>query len=399
MDAVHPAVAAAPVPADELAGRRVALAVLLLASTLTVMAGAVLAPVVAVLRDELDLSDTAAGLVLTAHGASLALASPFVGRAVDRWGVRGLLAVGLLVYAGAGGLGVIVDGYPALIASRLGFGVGAAAVFTATTVAVFRLVTGRARDRAMGWRAAAISVGGLVWPLVGGALGTLSWHAPFAVYLVGAPLALAVLVVVPADGPRDGVDVVDRSADEPRAQYGRGLLACYALQTASALLLYVMLVFVPLRLVEIGVASPVVAAGCNVALSGAMALVAARYARLRVTRGGDSALLRAALLTWIVAFGLAASVADPRGLLVACALFGIGMGVAVPALTVMVAERAPAASLGRATSLSATATFAVQPLSPVVFGPLVGATSITVGFGVAGALALVVLVLVVPRLR
>ncbi|MEE4365140.1 MAG: hypothetical protein V2J08_14480 [Desulfotignum sp.] len=42
----------------------------------------------------------------------------------------------------------------------------------------------------MGWRGSAQSPGGTIWPFLGGALGALSWHLPFAVYLVGIPIGI-----------------------------------------------------------------------------------------------------------------------------------------------------------------------------------------------------------------
>jgi ACDE family multidrug resistance protein len=58
--------------------------ILLLGSTLTVMAGMILCPVLEFIRRDLALSLTSTGLVLTVHGLSLALASPLIGRAIDR---------------------------------------------------------------------------------------------------------------------------------------------------------------------------------------------------------------------------------------------------------------------------------------------------------------------------
>ncbi|MBX9393911.1 MFS transporter [Streptomyces sp. TRM72054] len=66
------------------------------------------------------------------------------------------------------------------VAFRLLLGVGAAAVFTGFTVAFLALYRGQARDRAMGWRTTATTAGGFVYPPAAGALGNVSWHAPFA---------------------------------------------------------------------------------------------------------------------------------------------------------------------------------------------------------------------------
>lgn len=56
------------------------LAVLLLSSTLSVMAGASISPVLALIQDDLGIGNTAAGFVLTTHGLTMALAGPLVGR-------------------------------------------------------------------------------------------------------------------------------------------------------------------------------------------------------------------------------------------------------------------------------------------------------------------------------
>src|SRR3954470_18078710 len=49
------------------------------------MAGTILWPVLEFIRRDLALSLTSTGLVLTVHGLSLALASPLIGRAIDRY--------------------------------------------------------------------------------------------------------------------------------------------------------------------------------------------------------------------------------------------------------------------------------------------------------------------------
>jgi predicted MFS family arabinose efflux permease len=53
------------------------LAVLLAGSTLGVMGGAVLVSVLEVIRGEFEVSGTAAGFILTAHGLAIAVTSPW----------------------------------------------------------------------------------------------------------------------------------------------------------------------------------------------------------------------------------------------------------------------------------------------------------------------------------
>lgn len=75
-----------------------ALALLLLASTLGVMGGSIIVPVLEVIRSDLGVDGTAAGLIITAHGLAIAVASPATGWMIDRWGVRRPLAGGLALY-------------------------------------------------------------------------------------------------------------------------------------------------------------------------------------------------------------------------------------------------------------------------------------------------------------
>ncbi len=76
---------------------------------------------------------------------------------------------------------------------------------------------------------------------------------------------------------------------------------------------------------------------------------------------------------------------------VAQAVFGVGMGLAIPSLTVLLQDAAPPRLRGRVMALSGTAIFLGQFLSPLLLGPVADAVSITTGFLTAAALAGVVL--------
>ncbi|WP_079110915.1 MFS transporter [Streptomyces roseifaciens] len=363
---------------------RAALAVLLLASTLTVMAGTILTPVVGVIRGELGVSGTGAGLILTAHGLSLAIASPLVGWTIDRWGLKTPLVAGLLLYGVAGGAGLVTTSYTALIISRFAFGVGAAAVFAGTTVALLALYEGPERDRVAGWRSVAISVGGIIWPLLGGALGGISWHGPFAIYLLGIPVGIAMMFTLPkslnAKRPGGGGGTITLLRSRPR------LLGLYALSLTSSFLLYVLAVFLPQRLAQLGVETPFLVALYTTSTSVAGTLVGLAYAKIKKSLGYIR-LLRVSVVLWVAAFLVAGTAGNSVLIVLAPALFGLGMGMSVPALAVMIGETAPPALRGQATSLSGTANFTGQFAAPLVIGPAVGATSIATGFRIAGGIA------------
>ncbi|GAB3647945.1 MFS transporter [Streptomyces sparsus] len=419
-----------PTPKARTAGGNPAvLAVMLLASTLTVMAGAIIAPVLEVIRGDLGLSGTAAGFIITTHGLTIALASPLVGRLIDRVGVRTPLVAGLLLYGVAGSSGAVIDSYVGLLLSRMVFGLAAAAVFAGTTVAMLALYRGAQRDRVMGWRSTAMSMGGIVWPLLGGAVGGLSWHAPFLIYAVGIPLGLAAWWILPrtdaataseAAAEADTGDAAGRAAtdrDEApgapgHAEHGQGdragiltllrrspaLLGHYALLVISSVLLYALAIFMPIRLGEVGVKEPFLVALVSMASTIAMSLVGLVYARVR-SHLGYPALLRSSAGLWLGAFLILGVTNSPWVMAAAMGLFGLGLGILMPAVTVLISDSAPAEQQGRAVALSGTASFAGQFASPLLLGPVVDATSTKTGYlGAAGLAAVVLLVLLVVRI-
>ena len=380
-------------------GSRLVLAVLLLGSTLGVMGGATIVPVLELIRTDLGVSGTASGLIITAHGLAIALTSPFIGRLIDRFGVRIPMVAGLAVYGIAGAAGLVVTSFPVLVASRLVFGVGAAAVFSCTTVALLALYQGSVRDRVMGWRSTATSVGGLLWPLLGGILGGISWHATFGVYLIGVPLALVALAAIPnaskAPDRAAGIGFTELLRRKPL------LLAYYALLVLMAIMMYVVAVFLPQRLAEIGITSPVLVSIYAVVGGGLVSsVVGLYYARLR-RRATYTSLLRAVACAWVVAYVVYGTVSQPVLLLVAPALLGAANGIMLPLATVLIDEAAGPELRAKAAALSGTAIFAGQFVSPLLLGPVIAATSTTVGFlaaaGIGVAILAVLLAVRVPE--
>lgn len=371
----------------ETPGRPAALSVLLFGSTLGVMAGSTIVPVLQVIRGDLGVGGTAAGLIITAHGLAIAVTSPLIGWLIDHLGVRPVLAGGLILYGVAGGSGLIITTYPLLIASRLVFGLGAAAVFSGTTVALLALYRGTQRDRIMGLRSATTSLGGFIWPLLAGAVGGISWHAAFAVYLVGVPLGLATLAAVPNTTREDasrGSGALALLLQRP------ALLGLYALLLVAAIQQYALAIFLPQRLAEVGITAPFLVSLYTIGSSVSMSIIGLAYAAAR-RRFGYLALLRSSATLWAATFLVLGTAQLPALIATAPVLFGLGNGIAFPALTVLIGDTAPPDRRGQAVSLSATAAFAGQFSSPLLLGPLISATTITTGFLITAGLATITL--------
>ncbi|MFC7256822.1 MFS transporter [Haloplanus litoreus] len=369
-----------------------ALWVLVASGTLTVMAGAVLGPVVNRIGTSLGVSQSRAGLVVTTHGLFIVLTSPLAGGLIDRYGPRRPYVLGLALYGIAGAAGLIVETFPALLVSRAALGVAVAFVYTSITVLIYNLYEGERKDRAMGLRGSANSLGAAVWPLVGGALGTLSWHGPFAVYLLALPLGLLALLTVPEPaiepgdtgdgGIRGAVRVVRRTPLLPLV---------YGLYFLANLLLYAIVVYYPGLLSTFDVTSSLAISLYLSALGTAGGVSAYYYDRIK-RRFDFRQLTLVALALWTVGFAVATTAASRAVAALPVVLFGLGQGLVFPTVLLWIEELVPAGRQGQFSSYVATFGYVGQFLAPVLFGPVAGEFGLRVVFGVAAAGVAVALV-------
>jgi MFS transporter, ACDE family, multidrug resistance protein len=380
-----------------------ALWVIIASGTLTVMAGAILGPVVNGIQSGLGVSGSLAGLIITTHGLFIVLTSPLAGTLIDRYGPRRPYVLGLVLYAVAGGAGLIVDSFPVLLASRALLGVAVAFVYTAITVLIYNLFEGGRKDRVMGLRGSANSLGAAIWPLIGGALGTVSWHLPFGVYLLALPLGVLALLTVPEPGLEDK-ERTEGSEGGIRGVLGAFvatplLLLVYGLYFATNALLYAIVVYYPQLLAGFGVSSSLLISLYLSVLGIAGGVSAYFYDRIK-RRFGYRQLTIAALSLWVVGFGLAATASTPVLAVVPVVLFGLGQGLVFPTVLLWVEELVPADRQGQFSSYVAMAGYIGQFLSPILFGVVAGALGVRSVFGAAaGAVGVALLVIGLKRIK
>ena len=123
----------------------------------------------------------------------------------DRFGRRGLLCLGLVVFAATSAVASQVDSAGALIAARAAMGIGAAVIFPTTLSLITNIFTERRqRAKAIGLWAAMTGIGIAVGPVTGGwLLEHFFWGSIFLVnvFIAAAALAGAVLFVPTSRDP------------------------------------------------------------------------------------------------------------------------------------------------------------------------------------------------------
>ena len=149
----------------------------------------VVAPAIPLFAKQFDVSNTAAGAVISAFAFMRLISALGSGRLVDRIGERIVLATGIAIVAVSSALAGLAQSYVQLLLLRGIGGVGSA-MFTVSAVSLLlRVVDADQRGRATGMWQAGFLLGGIAGPAIGGPLTAISLRAPFFVY--AATLAAA----------------------------------------------------------------------------------------------------------------------------------------------------------------------------------------------------------------
>ncbi len=362
-------------------------ALILVISSLTVMANATISPSLPGLArafSDTPRVETLAGLVLSLPSLSIVLSAALIGLVLERINWKRVLVSGLVVYALAGASAALMDGMTGILLSRVGLGLGVAATMTVATMLAGQLFDGAARDRFMGWQSAAMSGGGILFIMAGGALAEISWRGPFLVYLIALPVALLAIVTF-------------RDLDaQPRARAGQSAAAVFPwahMAMTGALAFFVMAVFyliptkLPFRLEEMGTTSPS-AVGLAVAVMTLAATPGALlFGRMRSHLSPQAVF---AVCFMLMAMGyLTIAMADGYGaVLLGTVLSGAGLGPTMPNIMSFLMSRIPGPARGRAAGLVTTAFFAGQFASPLLGGAMTAQGSLAGTFAIFAAILL-----------
>ena len=171
--------------------------VLLLASSMTVMAGAILAPALTEMAGFFSTSsDIVIKLIITMPALMIAIFGTVIGSLSDRWGRKNILIMSLVLYGAGGFSGYFFESIEWLLISRAVLGIGVAGIMGIATTLIGDYFDGPERSSFVGAQSAFMSVGGVVFLLAGGFLADINWRFPFIIYLSAfllLPFVIAVL--------------------------------------------------------------------------------------------------------------------------------------------------------------------------------------------------------------
>jgi MFS family permease len=306
--------------------------VILSCSLMGVMGVSLISPVLPDLRPVFGVTDAQVGLVITAYTLPGVVVTPFVGLAADRLGRRRVVVPLLVLFAVAGAGVAFARTFAEVIALRFLQGVGASALITLAVTLIGDVYDGPRRDAVIGVNGSTIGTGAAFYPLLGGALAGIRWSAPFLFFGVGAVVAVAAVVALDEPDAERSTDVrtyltrLRAVATLPQA------LGVFVALFAAFLIFYgAVLTALPLLLRDAYALGAGRIGATLSAVAVASAVVSSQYGRL-----SDRLTAPRLVAVGFVAYGLGLFGVRlaPSPLAVAAALlvFGVGFGVAMPAI-------------------------------------------------------------------
>jgi predicted MFS family arabinose efflux permease len=374
------------------------LLVLLVAGSLTTMAGGVVAPILPEIVQQLHLDPALAGNLVSMHCLTIALFSPPLGILADRVGRLRVLVPSLILYAVFGVAGAFMQSFWPLLVTRGLLGAASGGIAAAGLGLIGNMYEAEERSQALGLATSTLTIAGIAFPLIGGWVGATHWQFAFYLYGLGLPLAGVAALTL-----REKQQIRKPKAKESGIKLRTVLGNHFTLQllltlSLTSIAMYAVVIYAPLYLKQtIGAGTVVNGIVLASRAVGAAAISAFGAKRLAQTLGAAQAtatgfgLMALTLITIPLLHQLS-------WILLTAVFFGVGFGIVLPTLYSALANLAPSNLKSSVLAAGTGAGFLGQFLSPVLLGPVLGYGGLEGVFYAAAIVALGAgLLLFVPK--
>lgn len=345
-------------------------ATIMLASSMTVMAGAAIAASTPKLKEafpEVENAEFLVKMVISLPALFIAIAAPFLGPLLDRFGRLPFLYFGLVFYSLSGTSGFFLDDLHYILVSRAFLGISVACIMPVTVALVGDYFFGPEREMMTSLQGAAMALGGVVFVGIGGILADISWRYPFLIYLFS--LVVLILALVYLKEPD-----LEKNESEKKG-YFNGLTRLHYFLLSSGLVImlafYMIPVQIPFLLKSLGINEMKWIALALVTNTIGSVIVAANYKFFRrfLSFSAANGVLLISMALGFFTIYLASSY---WMVVVGLSLSGLGLGLFMPNFSLWILEITPVEIRGKAVGLVSSAVFLGQFLSPYFVQPMIG---------------------------
>jgi len=369
---------------------------LLLASTMTIMAGATLAPALPGMQQafsNLPYAEFLVKFALSLPGLTIAICAPFFGRLLDKAHKKSVLIVALAFYAISGVIGYFYsESIFAILLSRLTLGAAVAAIMVTCTVLAGEYFKGPKFGQYMGLQAAFGGFGGVVFLSIAGVLAEQSWTYVFLIYLFALVILPGVMSFLYE--PNKQVNMAHKDGgNNPVAIAKNSLFLCYALAALEVIVLYSVTMNLPFMLQKLNLGSSLEAGWVLAFLLLAMSLVSLMYGKISL----KLSIFKIHFIGWLLislGFVFLSQSYNLISILSASLTIGVGLGMIRPNLFVWLFSFTPIQVRGKVIGGITTCFFLGQFASAFITEPLVQQLGYNNLFLIIGVLGIVTLIIV-----
>ncbi|MEN2467533.1 multidrug efflux MFS transporter NorA [Ornithinibacillus sp. JPR2-1] len=184
-------------------------------------------PVLPTLMNELGITGKTVGYLTAAFAIAQLIASPLAGKAVDKFGRKIMIVIGLFIFGFSEFLFGIGKEIETLFISRILGGISAAFIMPAVTAFIVDITTKETRPKALGYMSAAISTGFIIGPGIGGFLADFGTRVPFF-FAGGLGSFAAILSIILLTEPERSAEYEDEEQDaQPKVGFKRLFVPMY----------------------------------------------------------------------------------------------------------------------------------------------------------------------------
>lgn len=336
---------------------------------ISVMGVASVAPLFPAIARDLGISPAQVSWLITAFTLPGVFLPPFLGVMTDRVGRKSVLVPSLFLFALAGAGCAFTRDFETLLLLRFLQGMGASSLSGMNVTLVGDLYKGNSRVDALGFNASVLSMGTAVYPALGGALGLLGWHVPFALPLLAIPVGLGALLILeipalPASKPPLKAYLLQaaRMAKDPR------ILGVFLASTSTFVILYGSFhTYLPILMAGRFRVSSLVIGLMASSMSLSNALLASQAGRLG-RMYGERNVLRTSFILFALALVLIPLMPRLALLLLPTLVYGCAQGMNIPATQALLSDLAPEENRAVFMSLNGMVLRLGQTIGPLLMG-------------------------------
>lgn len=348
------------------------LLVLLVAGSLTTMAGGVVAPILPEIIQQLQLDPGLAGNLVSLHCLTIALFSPPLGILADRIGHLRVLIPSLVLYAVFGTMGALIHSLTPLLVVRGLLGAASGGIAAGSLGILGNMYEGEARSQALGYATSTLTIMGIAFPLLGGWVGSFHWQWTFALYGIGFPLAILAARFLPH---KKSSAKTQGKAKDSGSKLRHILGHPYTLRLLITLSLvsiamYAVVIYAPQYLKQTIDATSVVNGMVLASRAIGAAIVSAFVAKRLAQRLGQPSAIAIGLGLMALTLSTIPVLHQLLWIVVAAIVFGVGFGLVLPTLYGTLANLAPPDLRSSVLAVGTGSGFLGQFISPILLGPV-----------------------------